>query len=249
MGRVHAGSSDGIGGGAMANLQRRVVGPVRIALGRGLAGSPLPFLLLAPLLWSGNFVVARAVHDQIPPISLNFWRWMVALVVLLPLAWPHLESAAPILKRNWRSVLGLALLGVTGFNSILYTALHYTTTTKAALLFAMTPLVIVVMSHVWFRERLRGSQKFGLLLSLPGVALVITAGDLACLGGTINCGDVWVLVSVVFFASYSVLLKRKIPGVAPVAMLAVTTVVGLMCLGPLYLVEIGCGAASTGTAR
>jgi drug/metabolite transporter (DMT)-like permease len=196
-------------------------------------------LFLAPLLWSGNFVVARAVHEQIAPISLNFWRWVVALAFLLPMALPHLKPAYPVLRRHWRHVLVLALLGVAGFNSILYTALNWTTTTKAALLFSTTPLVIIAFSQLALREPLRGWQLVGLLLSAPGVALVITSGDLSLLLELqLNRGDLWVLVSVVVWAAYSVLLRRTLPGVAPIAMLTATAALGLVLLLPLHLWEV-----------
>lgn len=199
----------------------------------------LPALVLAPLLWSGNFTVARAVHDQVPPVSLNFWRWMVALAILLPIAWPHLRKPLlTVLLRYWQSVLALALLGIAGFNTILYTALNHTTTTRAALLFAVTPLVIVVLSQIAVRQRPRRCHFFGLILSLAGVLLVITKGDPTFLvEAGLNRGDLWVLVSVVVFAQYSVLLKRKLPGVAPCVMLTVTAAVGLILLAPLYLWE------------
>src|SRR5512138_1851035 len=91
-------------------------------------------LALASLLWSGNFVIGRAVAGRVPPVALAFWRWAAALAVLLPLAWRDLRAAAPALRRSWKVLVPLGILGVGNFNLLVYIGLNETSATNALLL-------------------------------------------------------------------------------------------------------------------
>ena len=95
---------------------------------------PHLLLVLTTLFWSGNFVIARAMHSAIPPLSLSFWRWLLALLILLPWVLPKLRADWPQLKRSWPMVVLLAVLGVANFNSFVYLGLQHTSATNATLL-------------------------------------------------------------------------------------------------------------------
>src|SRR5512133_4376570 len=89
--------------------------------------APAPLLLvLAALFWSGNFVIGRAVAGRVPPVALAFWRWAAALAVLLPLTWRGIREAAPVLRRSWRILVALGILGVGNFNLLVYVGLTET---------------------------------------------------------------------------------------------------------------------------
>jgi len=205
---------------------------------------PNPYLLLtlAALFWSGNMVVGRAVHDSVPPISLAFWRWMVAFALTLPLALPHLRSQWPILRRKWRMLLLLGFLSVSCFNTFAYIGLQYTTATNAALLNSFIPIAIVAISWVFLGKRLRGIEALGIATSFAGVLVIVSRGELAVLLDLgLNVGDLWLMLAVLSWAIYTVCLQWRPAGLDPVLMLATLILIGIVTLIPLYAWELAAG--------
>ena len=200
---------------------------------------PYLLLTLTALFWSGNMVVARAIHADVPPFSLAFWRWTIALLLTLPLALPHLRAQWPLLKRSWRAVLALGLLGVGGFNTFAYIALQYTAATNALLINSFIPIATIALSWAFLKKRLRPIEGFGVLVSLAGVITIVARGKLATLTGlTLNIGDLWMLLAVFVWAFYTIGLQWRPAGVDPMLMLAAFMVVGLLALAPAYVWEI-----------
>lgn len=142
-----------------------------------------PYLALAgsALFWAGNFIVGRALRNDVPPVTLSFWRWTLALAVLLPLTLGELRRERAVWRRHGRRLLGLGLTGVAGFQTCVYIALQTTPALNALLFLSLTPAVIVLLSGLFLRERLALRQAAGILVSLLGAALLITQGDLAVL--------------------------------------------------------------------
>ncbi len=204
--------------------------------------NPYLLLTLTSLFWSGNMVLGRGIRADIPPLSLAFWRWVIAFLLVLPLALPHLRSQWPQLKKGWRAVLVLGLLGVGGYNTFAYIALQYTVATNAVLLNSFIPVATIAISWAFLGKRLRALQGVGVLLSFIGVAAIICQGDptrLSKLG--FNIGDVWMLGAVLIWALYTVGLQWRPAGVHPMLMLAALTAVGLTVLAPAYAWELGTG--------
>jgi drug/metabolite transporter (DMT)-like permease len=205
--------------------------------------SALPAWLLPalpPLFWAGNFVLARALHAELPPLALSFWRWALALAILLPLAGPALWRQRALLLRHWRILVMLALLGVTGYNSLLYAGLQDTTATNAVLLSSACPVFILVLSFVVLGVRARPAALVGLALSLAGVWLIVADGDparLLALG--LGVGDGLVLLATLGWALYSVLLRLRPAGLDPLAFLTALTALGLVPLALLYGWDLG----------
>lgn len=215
----------------------------RVGDGRGGAidgGLQLAYLIavLPPLFWAGNFLVARLMRNEIPPLQMSFWRWLVALVILLPFIW------SPI-RRDWSRIhsqlLFLAVLGaigVTAFNCFVYTALHYTTVVNGALVNSLLPVVTVGFAWMLLGQRVSFRRGLGILISLLGAALVIARGDLATLGRlTIGRGDLLVFVGMSFWALYTVLIRWRPLGLDPLSLLGVTTAFGVLFHLPLVLAE------------
>lgn len=203
-----------------------------------------PYLLaaLAPLFWSSNFILGRALNQTIPPIALSFWRWAVALLIVLPFALPRLRDQWGLVCRHWAVLALLAVLGVTNFNTFVYLGLQSTTATNAVLMVSTTPVLIVLLSFLLLRQRVSARQAAGILLSLAGVAVIIVRGDPQALAALrLNGGDLWVLGAVASWALYSVCLRWRPAGLDPLAFLAVTMVIGLIPLLPLYQWELGRG--------
>jgi len=209
------------------------------------SGSPLAalwdsaslLLVLATLAWSGNFVVGRAVNAAVPPVALAFWRWAGALLLLIGFAWPHLRRDRDTLRASWREILWLGALGVAAFNTLVYIGLRTTTAINGLLMQSTMPLLILVCSYALFGERVRRAQLAAVALSLLGVVVIVSRGSAQALRGlSFAPGDGWILLAVVFYALYSVLLRRR-PRVHPLSFLAATFVVGTALLLPLYLWE------------
>jgi len=210
----------------------------------GAAARALPYLLLAltVLLWSGNLVVGRAGREVLPPIAFNFWRWAVALLILLPFAWRELITARHVVRREWKILTLLAATGITTFHSAVYTGLSQTQAINGALYFATSPLFFVLLTWTLFGQRITWRQALGVAASMLGAAIVIACGDLAALAGLqLAAGDLWLLLAVALWALYSVLLQRRPADLPPLALLAATIVIGLALLTPLYALELAAG--------
>ena len=204
----------------------------------------MPYLLLtcSALFWSGNFVLSRAMHAYIPPVGLAWWRWAAALLLFLPLALPHLKKQQELLRRHYKFLLIQGLLGITGFNTLIYLAVQTTTAINAVLVNSCIPVLMVVISWLMFREALTLRQGLGVLISLAGVLLLIAKGDVTALAALqFNRGDLLVLAAACVWALYSVNLKRFPKGLHPFAYLAAIMVCGLIFLTPFYLLELSSG--------
>jgi len=200
--------------------------------------SPYLLLVLTPLFWSGNFVIGRAVHLQVPPLGLSFWRWLVACLILLPFGWGPLRRHWPVLRAHLPLMLVLAILGVANFNTFVYLGLQTTTATNAVLLQSNIPVIIVGLAWLLLGEPVRPRQLMGILFSLAGVLTLITRGDPAVFRTlTLTTGDLWILAAVASWALYSVLLRRRPPGLDPLGFLMFTVIVGVVVLAPFYLWE------------
>ncbi len=195
-------------------------------------------LCLTMLFWAGNSIAGRAMAGVVPPMSLSFWRWVLAAVLITPFAWPHLKTDFAQLRRHWPMVVLLSATGVASFGALLYLGLESTTALNSLLMQAAIPPLILLFALVFLRERTGWPQTLGVVLSLAGVLVVIAQGrpwDLLHLD--IHPGDGIVLVGVLLYAAYSLLLRRK-PAVHPLSLLWATFVVSILLLAPLYAWEV-----------
>lgn len=203
-----------------------------------------PYLLLAVavLIWAGNWVIARALRFDAPPVALAFWRWVVALVILSPLAFAQVRRQWPVVKRAWRVLCLLALLATVFQHIPVYIGLRDTTATNAALLNSVTPIMIFMLSHVLVGERLTAGQTLGVLISLCGVVTIVARGDAAVLAGLhLNGGDLWVLLATFAWSVYTVCLRWRPAQLDPLAMLWTLSAIGVTAMFPLYLWELSTG--------
>jgi drug/metabolite transporter (DMT)-like permease len=204
--------------------------------------NPYLLLTLTVLFWSGNMVLGRGIRADVPPLALAFWRWAIAFALVLPLAWPHFKSQWPLLKKGWKPVLILGVLGVGGYNTFAYIALQYTSATNAVLLNSFIPVATIAISWAFLGKHLRRLEGFGVVISLCGALTIIARGDFAVLAHlNLNAGDVWMLGAVLVWALYTVGLAWRPAGVHPMLMLAAMTAVGLAALAPAWLWEMSQG--------
>ena len=165
-------------------------------------------LVIPPVLWAGNAVVGRLVNESIPPLTLNFLRWLLAFVFLLPLAWPVLRASSA-LWGHWKRFALLGLLAVGAYNSFQYLALQTSTPINVTLVASSTPIFMLLMGTVFFGQRATSRQWMGAALSILGVLLVLSRGDWDTLVQVqLVIGDVYVLCATAAWAWYSWLLSQ-----------------------------------------
>lgn len=185
------------------------------------------------LLWSGNSIVGRAVRDDVPPFTLALIRWIGALLVVLPFAWRHLVADRAALRRDWKIVLMLGLVGVAAFNGLLYSGLRHTTATNALLLQAAIPALVLLFDRSLFGIRATACQVLGVTVSTLGVLAIITRGlPETLLGLQFGTGEVMILAAVLAWSLYTSLLKLR-PGIHPLSFLVATFAIATLAMAPL----------------
>lgn len=186
------------------------------------------------------------MHSEIPPFALSYWRWVLALLILLFFALRHLRAQKKLLYKNYKYLIAQGLLGVTGFNSLIYLAMQHTTAINAVLVNSCIPVIIVFFSWILYKERLKMMQCLGVCISLSGVLLIISAGNPAdLLSLKFNRGDILVFLAAICWALYSANLKRYPKELHPLAYQIGIMITGLIALTPFYLLELLSGKTFT----
>jgi drug/metabolite transporter (DMT)-like permease len=204
----------------------------------GWHASPYFLLTLTAFIWSLNWIVGRAIVGHVSPIALTFIRWSIAVTVLMPFAFPLIRANWHVVRRDWKTIVWLAFWGTGLHNAFSYTGLQFTTATNGVILNSATPVLIVVLSWALYRETITRLQAAGIAVSLFGVAVIVSHGDLGALAAlAINKGDVIVFVGVGFWAAYTVFLRHKPAELPGLALLACCGCVGLAFLAPIVAIE------------
>lgn len=196
------------------------------------------FAITATIIWSGNFIIARGLNESIPPVSLAFWRWVVAVIVFLPFALKPLLAQRHLLKKHIPYLLINAFLGVSLFNTLIYFASHTTTAINLSLISITFPIFIVIFSRILFNELITLRKGLGILLVVLGMIFLISKGKFATLSKlSFAIGDIWMLIAAIAFAAYSLLLKRKPQALSIWSLQLSTFIIGLLLLLPVFLWE------------
>ncbi len=214
--------------------------PLNATRPAGRFGAIYPYLLLAlcMLFWSGNWIIARALHDSIPPVAMAFWRWTVVTLVLAPFAIPKLIGKGAMLRRSWLLLLALAICGGALYHVAVYYGLRHTEAINAVLLNAASPLTIVVASWLVDGDRLTARQIWGTVLSLVGLLIVLSRGEVAqLLALHFSIGDLAILAVMPLWAIYTVLLRRRPAEIDNFTLIFLLGVFGTAALAPAYIFE------------
>ena len=193
-------------------MQDRTLPAERQSLASRGFGNAYLLLVFTMIFWAGNSVVARGIHETVPPIALAWLRWTLAALFTMPFAWPHLKRDWPVIRANWPTLLLLGSTGAGMFIAIYYYGISKTSAINALVINSAVPLLIPIAAFLMYRERINRYQALGIGLSLVGVLIVLTKGDpgvLAALG--FNIGDLWVLVAMAVWSVYTVLLRKQPP--------------------------------------
>lgn len=168
------------------------------------------FLTLTTLFWGGNSVAGKMAVGEISPMLLTLARWLIAAALLAPFAAKDLRNDWPVIRRNWKLLLFYGAVGFTLFNVMLYFALTRTSAVNASIMQAAIPASVFLLNYLIFRVRVTGWQIAGFLVTLAGVAIVSTHGEVARLAALdLNSGDALVLAAVVIYALYTICLRFK----------------------------------------
>ena len=168
-------------------------------------------LILATLFWSGNFIVGKfATLFQVPPLTLNFFRWVVVWLILMPFTFNEIIKKIDHVKENWILISILGILTISTFNSVVYFSLNYTQVINAVLMLAAIPAAVMVLSSLFKIEKTNFFQLLGLFLSIIGILVIISKADIQrILSLSFNKGDLSMLICIFSWSLYSTLLKKK----------------------------------------
>lgn len=196
-------------------------------------------LLGATLFWAGNYIVGARVVEEVGPLSLVWWRWVLALVPLLVIAQLVERPAWSRVWRHWRWLLLSSMTGVLAYTVLLYAALEHTTAFNASLINAVNPALITLAAALFLRERLTPLAVVGVLVALVGVLIVLTGGDLSRVLVTgFGTGELLMIVAVCVWTTYT-LIARASPPVPPITSTAVQAVMAVVVLTPVVLLTGG----------
>ena len=200
-------------------------------------------LVLASLCWSGNFIVGKfATLFEIPPLTLNTFRWISVWLILIPFTFKEIYKNLAYIKKNLLTIAFMGVITISTFNSVVYFALNYTQVVNAVLVLAIIPAVTIVLSSLMKVEKSNISQIFGLILSIIGVGSIISNGDVQRIVSlSFNNGDLWMLVCVLSWALYSTLLKKNKFKLSQFSLIQIMVSVGVIFLIPQYFYEQSIG--------
>ncbi len=201
------------------------------------------FLILATLFWSGNFIVGKAASlFEIPPFTLNFYRWTFAWLILAPFTLKEIIQKKDHILQNIKLILILGITSITVFNSIVYYSLNFTQVISGVLMISTIPVMIIFFSWIFKIEKTNIYQILGVIFSLLGVAVIVTKADFNILINlNFNKGDLWMVIAMFSWAMYSALLRKKKFELSQISLLEVIISAGLILLLPAYLIEMALG--------
>ena len=201
------------------------------------------FLVLATFCWSGNFIVGKfATLYEIPPLTLNVFRWISVWFILIPFTYKEIFENLPYIKKNWLVISFMGVITISTFNSVVYFALNYTQVINAVLMLSAIPAATIVLSSLMKIEETNIFQLLGLVLSIIGIGSIISNGDIQkIISLDFNKGDMWMLVCVITWSLYSTLLKKNNFKFSQFTLIQLMVSVGILFLIPQFFYEKSIG--------
>ncbi len=207
------------------------------ALWAGLMGRPYLLLVLTTLMWGGNAIAGRVAVGEVSPMVLTWLRWVFVVMALLPVVGPQLVAEWPALRARWPTIVLMGTLGFTGFNALFYAAAHHTSAVNLTILQGSIPVLVLVGTALFFGTRVRPLQVLGVSVTLLGVVAVSARGSLEVLRSLgFNIGDLWMLVASLFYAGYTLGLRRR-PAVSGLVFFTAMAVAAFLTSLPLVAFE------------
>ena len=196
--------------------------------------------MITIVIWSGNYVIARGIAHQIPPISIAFFRWSTASFFILLIGWKKFIQQKEILLQHKSYLFFTALTGVTLFNTFIYVAGHFTEAINLVLIATTAaPIFITIFSALILKEKINAFRLVGMLLCIVGILILLSKGSWQkLLQLHFGTGDLWILASAFTFSIYSILVKKRPATISPMSFLVSIFITGTLLLLPFYLLEV-----------
>jgi drug/metabolite transporter (DMT)-like permease len=211
--------------------------------------SPYLLLTLTALMWAANAVASRLAVGNIAPMALTSLRWACVAAILPLMMRKELIASAPELRTNWLRIVLMGVFGYTAFNALMYLAAYSTTAINIGIIQGAIPVFVLIGAWLWFRTAIGPLQAAGVLLTLIGVALIASRGDIAVLKAlAFAIGDLWMLLACLFYAVFTLSLQRR-PKVPDLVFFAALAIVAFLISLPLLLAEIMTGHSYWPTPR
>ena len=200
-----------------------------------------PYVLLtcAALFWAGAAVVVRYTAGDVPPMAINFWRWLFAFFVALSWTWRELYDQRRVIRANWKYIAFLAFTSSVLFGACHFLALQFTTAINGALFQGILSIFILVVAWIMLGDRIGPREGVGVLIGFSGLAVIVTRGDIAVLLGlAFNVGDLILVVGALSYAVYAVSLRRAPKSLTPSALMTAMFACSAAMMLPVWLVEL-----------
>jgi drug/metabolite transporter (DMT)-like permease len=195
--------------------------------------------ILATLIWSGNFIIARSAAPSVPPVTLAFLRWSCASLIMLPLGWQAFMRDRKVVLQHWPSLAFAALAGVAVFNTLVYVAGHFSAAINLALIgTTSSPIFSFILARIFLKEQIPFQRLLGLLICIAGILMLLSRGSWEVLMHfRFSEGDWWILGAAFSFAVYNIMARKKPVAIGPVSYLFSTFWIGTLMLLPFALWE------------
>ncbi len=200
-------------------------------------------LVLTTLFWSGNFILGKfSALFQIPPFTLNFYRWLIVWLILVPFTFKEIMTNLDFIKSNLFILVILGITSISAFNSVVYYSLNFTQVINAVLMLSAIPVLTITISAILKIDKIRFIQIFGLVLSIVGVSIIISKGNLDLIKKlNFNKGDLWMLVAALSWSIYSSFLKKIHLPFSQFSLIQIISSIGLLFLVPQFFYEKSLG--------
>ncbi|MBB6214431.1 drug/metabolite transporter (DMT)-like permease [Anaerosolibacter carboniphilus] len=194
-------------------------------------------LIVCNLFWAGNYVFGKYVIAEITPLGITFFRWAFAILLLFPIAHFLEKPEWKSVRKVWPSLVIMGILGIIAYNMLLYSALDYTSPTNAAFVSALNPGIMVVSSVLLTKEKISRLQILGIGISLLGVLVLLTQGNITQIFHTAyNRGDLLMVGAVVVWTAYSI-LGRRLTMIPPITATAVSALFAVIMMAPFVFAQ------------
>jgi drug/metabolite transporter (DMT)-like permease len=195
--------------------------------------------LIAVIIWAGNFIISRAVNQQIGPFSLAFLRWGTATFIMIPIAGKAFWHERKIIAQHIKYLFFVSLTGITLFNTFVYIAGHHTSAINMALIgTTSSPIFATVMAIIFLKEKLPLNRLVGMIICITGILILISNASITrLLAFRFSIGDLWILAGAFAFAIYNVLVRKKPSTISALPFLFIIFLMGTVMLFPFYISE------------
>lgn len=195
--------------------------------------------VLATMVWAGNFVISKGVSQLIGPITLAFFRWSLATIIIIPIAWSSFKKEKQFIKENIRYLFWVSLSGIALFNTCIYVSGHFTSAINMALIGnTSSPIFATIFAILFLKEKISITRLIGLTICIVGILVLLSKGSFDKLMALrFGIGDLWILAAGFCFAIYSVLVRKKPTTISSLHFLMLIFSMGAIMLFPFFLIE------------